>query len=319
MKLIQTSLALFLLPLSSLIQAAPEWQAPLLQDHPLVGQIYDINNQQPISEQELISRLQKTALVLIGEKHDNQDHHQLEARLVKALTSGDTKPAVVFEMLNLPQQPQLDKLSAQDSLSSMKAQLKWNPKSWDWSDYGPLFQLTRQQMAPLIAGNISREKIRAIYKKQDGALNEARFNTLSEISQPVREQIHDEIYRNHCELMPRERLSPMVDIQLARDASMATAMLQNRTDSGAVLIAGGFHVRKDLSVPLHLNLLATDKSDQNSQAVLLLAEVEEGKQQLADYSSSQHADYLWLTPKQHNRDYCAEMREKMQQKAVSKG
>ncbi len=303
----------FLILCSPLV-CAQSWQAPLLQDHPMVGRIYDLNQQRVISEAELINQLRLTTLILIGEKHDNNDHHQLEARLIKALTRGLNKPAIVFEMLTDKQQPQLDTLSANESLSRMKTRLQWEQQSWPWPDYGPLFQLTRQNMAPLIGGNISRQTIRAIYKREPNALSDGRFSTLATIADNVRQQVHSEIYRNHCELMPRDTLKPMVNVQLARDASMASAMLDNRTDQGAVLIAGGFHVRKDLSVPLHL----TARQPSMSQAVVLLAEVQPGKTSPADYSNKQQADYLWLTPKQNDIDYCAQMRAQMEQKAAKR-
>jgi len=64
----------------------------------------------------------------------------------------------------------------------------------------------------------------------------------------------DAVFVGHCELVPRDRLGPMVDVQAARDASMAAAML--RHPDGAVLIAGRGHVRGDVGVPLFLNRLA---------------------------------------------------------------
>jgi len=303
-----------LLAVSCPLVYAQNWQAPLLQDHPMTGLIYDLARQSTISETELISQLRQSELVLIGEKHDNSDHHQLESRLIKALTQGQKKPAVVFEMLNDKQQPQLDNLSDDASLHTMKARLEWSKHDWPWSDYGPLFQLTRKNQAPLIAGNISRSAIRSIYKQEPDALSEHRYSTLHGIPDTVRQKVHSEIYRNHCELMPRETLEPMVNVQLARDASMANAMLKHRTEQGAILIAGGFHVRKDLSVPLHLSA----RQPELTQSIVLLAEVQADKNSPADYSNAQQADYLWLTPRQNDIDYCAQMRAHMEQKAAKR-
>lgn len=313
MKLIPT-LYLTFLAMGSPLVCAQNWQAPLLRDHPMTGQIYDLAQQKAISETELMNRLRLAEFILIGEKHDNSDHHQLESRLLKALIRGEKKPAVVFEMLTDKQQPQLNTLSDNDSLNTMKVRLDWDKHSWPWSDYGPLFQLTRRNQAPLIAGNISRDAIRSIYKREPNALSESRYSTLASIPDNVRQQVHSEIYRNHCELMPRNTLEPMVNVQLARDASMASAMHRYRTSQGAVLIAGGFHVRKDLSVPLHL----TARQPEASQAIVLLAEVQAGKNSPADYSNKEQADYLWLTPKQNDIDYCAQMRARMEQKAAKR-
>ena len=297
----------FALMLSSPPASALDWQAPLLQEHPMAGKIIDLQSQQVISEEELLQSLKETPLVMIGEKHDNKDHHQLENRLLNALLDRPIKPAVIFEMLNEQHKEKIATLRSTDSLPTLKTKLEWKKTGWPWQDYGPLFQLTTQLKAPLIAGNIGRERIQAIYKQESDALKDARFDTLPLIEPDVRDTIHQHLYLDHCELMPKERLAPMVDIQLAKDASMASAMLDQRTDSGSILIAGNFHVRKDLSVPLHLE----ERQSQLATAVVMLAEVKKDKYKPTDYGSFEEADYLWLTPKQNNKDYCEEMRAQM--------
>ncbi|MNF08739.1 hypothetical protein D3C80_2092350 [compost metagenome] len=65
----------------------------------------------------------------------------------------------------------------------------------------------------------------------------------------------------------------------------------------AVLLAGAFHVRKDLGVPLHLKDLGAGEGN----AVLVLAEV--GKP-----VSAESADYVWYTAAQPVQDHCAKLR-----------
>jgi uncharacterized iron-regulated protein len=65
----------------------------------------------------------------------------------------------------------------------------------------------------------------------------------------------------------------------------------------AVLLAGAFHARKDLGVPLHLKDLGAGEGN----VVLILAEV--GKPVAA-----QSADYLWYTAAQPEQDHCDKLR-----------
>ena len=60
-----------------------DWKAPLAQEHPLVGKIYQSNAE--TSLQSLVDLMADNRYVLIGEKHDNIDHHQLELYLLKLL------------------------------------------------------------------------------------------------------------------------------------------------------------------------------------------------------------------------------------------
>lgn len=66
-----------------------------------------------------------------------------------------------------------------------------------------------------------------------------------------------------------------------------------------MLLAGAFHVRKDLGVPLHL----ADLGASEGNLVLILAEV--GKQPAAD-----SADYVWYTAANAPEDHCAKLLKK---------
>ena len=85
--------------------APARWQSKRDIDHPLVGVIVDVAAQRRVSEAELIARVQAADIVLVGETHDNPDHHRLEAVLLQAFSTAHHAPAVVFEMLNREQQP----------------------------------------------------------------------------------------------------------------------------------------------------------------------------------------------------------------------
>ncbi|MBY4676996.1 ChaN family lipoprotein [Marinobacterium arenosum] len=304
-------ICLLTIVLGSSARAEPRWQAPEQQHHPLTGRIYDLNAGSFISETQLIVRLTATRQVLIGEKHDNPDHHQLEAKLLGLLLPQSGQGGAVFEMLERGQQPILDRLAPTDSLDSIKQTLEWRDNGWPWADYGPLFQATLQSGQPLIAGNLDRQQIKALYKDAATTTSTAYLQTVSSIAEPVRQRIHQQVYESHCELMPKEQLWPMVEIQLAKDASMADALLENSGQGRALLVAGAYHVRKDRGVPLHL----VARDEQAKPAVLILQEVDGEQLDPADYASAEQADYLWFTPRQPAEDHCAGLKAKFGNKA----
>src|SRR5262245_15108867 len=49
------------------------WQAPLGQDHPVAGRIWDVAAGEFIDSAALVDRLRRGRFVLLGEKHDNPD------------------------------------------------------------------------------------------------------------------------------------------------------------------------------------------------------------------------------------------------------
>src|SRR6266480_2784062 len=76
----------------------PEWQSPLGRDHALIGTIWDVRAGVAITPETFVTRVAARRFVLLGEKHDNPDHHRLQAWVVGALIAAGRRPAVAFEM-----------------------------------------------------------------------------------------------------------------------------------------------------------------------------------------------------------------------------
>ena len=290
------------------------WQSPLLQEHPLTGRIFSTHSQQEISQRTLLAQLEPHRLLLLGEKHDNPDHHQIEALLLRRLLNANS--SVVFEMLDDQHNTALTTVNGSDSLETLHRQLNWRDKGWNWPAYGPLIQLSLQQQAQVLPGNVSKPLLQTIYRTGTTSLSDAsyqhRFATVNAANTTIRQQIQQLVYDSHCQMMPLEQMAPMVDIQLARDASMAHAMTANlAARERVILLAGGVHTRKDLGVPLHLQALATEAATTEARpAVVLLVEVEAQALHLTDYphSAATIADYVWFTPKFTARDYCDDLK-----------
>jgi uncharacterized iron-regulated protein len=105
--------------------------------------------------------------------------------------------------------------------------------------------------------------------------------------------------------MEREKLEPMRTIQMAKDASMAEGMVANKTTDGSILVAGAYHVRKDVSIPNHLKA----KDPKSTMTVLFITQVRAGENDISDYADTQvKADYLWFTPMFSDRDYCDDIK-----------
>ena len=299
-------LLVFLLIPLSVCADSKQWQSEFFQDHPLVGKIYDVNKREFINEKQLLLLINNDKYILVGEKHDNPDHHIIEQKVLDSILSRKTVP-VVFEMLNEQHIDGIKKLSRDETLSSVKKKLSWGPKDWKWDDYGSLFLSVVLSESELVAGNISKSISMKIYMGEAGLLEEeSRFESMSAPTADQKARIMDDIYESHCEMMERTKLKPMQTIQLAKDASMASAMVTNNPDTGAVLIAGGFHTRKDISVPVHLKSLDPD----GSQVVLRIIEIDPDMKQASEYEDMlQVSDYIWFTPVFTMKDYCEDMKK----------
>ena len=77
---------LLLAGLAGCRSAAPvalDWRSPAGRDHPLTGRIWDVQEARFIDEATLLRRLYGARFVLLGEMHDNVDHHVLQARVLR--------------------------------------------------------------------------------------------------------------------------------------------------------------------------------------------------------------------------------------------
>ncbi len=286
-----------------------DWQSPLMQAHPLTGKIFSTQSQQKIDAPQLLNALKQHDYVLIGEKHDNPDHHRLQLQLLDLLLSANNDQQVVFEMLDDSQHVALKSLDQHTPSKVMQQKLQWSKQRWAWESYGPLFTSVLANGAILRDGNINRNSINAVYKQGPSVLTpRERFASRAAIDADKQQQMLEHIFINHCQMMAKERLAPMVEIQKAKDASMAYALVDK--DSG-ILITGAYHSRKDLGVPQHLQFLGKSKK---AIAVLVLLEVEAHKTAFSDYpmASAQQADFIWFTPKWSDKDYCQAMKSSMQ-------
>ncbi|WP_439134494.1 ChaN family lipoprotein [Pseudomaricurvus sp.] len=281
-----------------------DWQSALLKDHPLVGKIVEQKSGRVISYHELVTQLDSFSVILIGEKHDNPDHHRFESRLLHSLV--DAKTAVAFEMLDDQQKNALQTLPADISLNALKTELQWPEKGWSWDDYGPLFFQVIQQGGHLKAANIDRSQMMTIYRDGLEALDDQRrFSSVDRVRDSLQAPIMDLVFDSHCGKMAKDKLQPMVDIQLAKDASMAAAVGVTHADMApnrSILITGGVHARKDVGVPRHL-------PSNRSSVTLLMLEVNETLNSAAQYPAIQQnqADYVWFSPMFTDEDYCSRL------------
>jgi uncharacterized iron-regulated protein len=256
---------------------------------PVAGDIRDLRSGEAISAGQLLKRLGQPAQVIVGEQHDNADHHAVELWLLQHLGEQRPQGSLLLEMLVPAQQSRVDQVRRAPLPDDLASALAWQD-GWDWNLYGPIVRLALAQPYPLLAANLDNDEIHAFYR-QPPVLSGARSNAAS-----VQTELLGQISDAHCGLLPSSQIPAMVAVQQQRDRRMATRLLA--APAPAILLAGTFHARKDVGVPLHV----LDLGAANAPTVLLLAQ--QGSQ-----VTSAMADYVWFTPATPARDYCAEMRK----------
>lgn len=297
-----------------------QWSSPLYSDHALVGRLWSPAEGRFATVSEVVSGLRGADFVLVGEKHNNADHHRYQSDLIAEMFALDRQPAIVFEMLTPDQQATLDSHLADhpgDSAGIGKA-VGWEARGWpSWSTYRPITDIALAHGAPLRAGGLDSKALRDVSSQGADALGADRVHRLrldEPIGEAMRAGMRREIHEGHCGQLPERLLDPMVTVTLAKDAAMAEAMIDGRALKGrdsALLIAGGGHVRNDWGVPWHLSKLAPGARIVSFGLIEVMADEFDPNAYAAIFEGALPFDFVWFAPRVDDDDPCAVFAEQL--------
>jgi uncharacterized iron-regulated protein len=295
------------------------WASTLRTGHPLVGKIWSPAAKNYVSPGEMVRGLSRASLVLLGEVHDNPDHHRWQGWLVAGIAktrraAGSAEAGrVAFEMVMADK---ADRLKAKPETAAAFAQaVEWDKSGWPpFAVYEPVVAAAIADGYDLVPASPTRELNRTVRKGFDGL--DAETRTRLALAEPFAASLTDalsaEIKISHCNMMPDSAIGAMVNVQRYRDAVMADALVGgNGGDTNvAILIAGNGHVRRDRGVPWYL-LARGRKADEIASVIHV--EVEDGKTDPSAYvprapDGSPAADYVVFTPATARPDPCEKLK-----------
>ncbi|MBI5164765.1 MAG: ChaN family lipoprotein [Magnetospirillum sp.] len=275
----------------------PGFTTALDRDQAAVGRIWQPASKRYLSPDELAALATEADVVLLGETHDNPDHHALQAWLLRRLIAAGRRPSVAFEMIDETQAPTLTgHLAAHPGdAAGLGPALKWQNSGWpDWAHYRPIAEAALAAGMPLLPANLGRDATRAAAKAGAPGLEPA-----------VAAAMAAEIKDSHCGMLPDKAVPAMVAVQWARDAAMAKSLAAGLERQGsAVLIAGSGHVRRDRAVPRHLG----------GRRILAVAFVEVRPGMVSPAEEDLPFDAVWFTPRAERSDPCEAFAQHMKGK-----
>ena len=229
--------------------------------------------------QDIIANAVRQDVVLLGEQHDDEDHHRWQLQMLSALHAQRPDMVIGFEMFPRRVQPVLDQwvagsLSARDFLK----QTEWD-KVWNYPAqmYMPLFEFARINKIPMRALNVEATLTRMVADKGWENVPEAAREGIGRPAPalPAYLDYLREVHRMHettssahvakQATTPDAGLKGFVDSQLTWDRAMAEALSQAVSRDGkkdpplVVGIMGSGHIRHGHGVPHQLRDLGVSK------------------------------------------------------------
>ncbi len=309
------------------------WQTRLDADHPLVGRMIDARTGRLLTRPEVEKRIRKAPVVLLGEVHDNPDHHRIQAELLRAFAKGRAKPpAVVYEMIPTDRDGALKALEGAKKLSANAVFdiVDWDNSGWPSRKiYEPVMKATVEVSGVPVAGGLPKDMVRKIGKKGLAALSRQQIGELKlgPLPPELEKRLEEDIVKSHCNMIPLSAAKAMSPVQRMRDALLAKRTGDAYRERGAAaVITGNGHARKDRGVPFYLTrpdyLPPHEKGPQ--PLVVRLVEARKDASRFEDLmpegtKPAALADIVIVTPRAEREDPCKGFRRFLDRRKKTEG
>ena len=295
------------------------WKSTFGRNHPLTGRIWDVSTARFIDRQSLITRLARADFLLLGERHDNPDHHLLQAEMLRSLIALGRRPAVGFEMFGLDDASAIANhlAFAPNDAAGLGRAVNWNKSGWpDWAMYQPIAEAALQAKLRIVATNLPLATARKMSSDGLAALEPSVRRELG-LDRPLSDAMFAtmaaDIRNSHCGYASEESVKAMVGVQRARDAQMAQSLIAAGDPDGAILVAGAGHVRNDYGIPIYL----TAKAPGKQVISIVFLEVDNQKPEphnyaLPDPNGRLPFDYVWFTARVDDENPCEKFKSQFE-------
>ena len=218
-----------------------------------------------IAAPEILARAARAQVVLLGESHDNADHHRWELHTVAALAALRARVVLGFEMFPRRVQGALERwvageLSEDEFLKASDWSRVW---SYDAAFYLPLFHFARLNRMPMVALNVERNLVHMVGVKGLAAVPAEEREGVS-IPAAASETYVERLFASYVAHPEKKATAPartdpefgrFVEAQLVWDRAMAQALADaaaRNPDALVVGIMGSGHIAYGEGVPHQL-------------------------------------------------------------------
>jgi uncharacterized iron-regulated protein len=230
----------------------------------------------------LLAELAKRPVVLLGEKHDDAEHHRFQLHTIAGLYALQPNLVLGFEMFPRGVQKALDQWVAGElSEEEFLRRSEWN-RVWGFDArlYMPIFDFARMHRVPMIALNVERGLVARVGEVGWAAIPEPEREGVSDPAAPST-GYREALYASYLEHLPKEdparsTAQPnysdpgflrFVESMQLWDRAMAQAIAQQRSGATPPLVVGimgSGHLENGFGVPHQLRDLGI------AQAAVLL-------------------------------------------------
>jgi len=147
----------------------------------LAYQLLDLAAGEKKTLEESVEKLKTNKLVLVGELHTNEKHHQMQLAVIRALHDGGAGVAIGLEMFRQDSQEDLDRWVAKDMAHDEFHRRYYDNWNYPWPAYSEIFEFARENNIPMVGLNVARQITRQVARKGFDSLTEEQRGKLRDV------------------------------------------------------------------------------------------------------------------------------------------
>lgn len=255
--------------------------------HEIITRTSDGHN---VTMTQMVAETANSDVVLIGESHNNRDHHDLELALIRSLWEKNRDLAIGLEMFQSDSQQALDDWT-EGRMNETAFQAVFT-KNWslDWDMYRGIFLFAREKRIPMIALNVPMEIVRKVAHHGFASLTDEERRNLPQGTSCDLNNPHTAFLKKTFQEVPNHRMNQQYftffcEAQTLRNSGMAlniTRYLKSHPGRKVVGLTGIWHAIKN-AIPEQL-----ERNGGKGACTVIIPETPE----LALKDGASAADYL---------------------------
>lgn len=241
-----------------------------------------------LSLREALPDIKSAKVILVGELHNEKNHHAFQLEVISSLLQSGLPLAVGMEMFRRDSQETLDKWVSRKMADSEFIKVYYDNWSTPWPLYADILLFAREHGIPVVGLNVSREITGQVARSGFASLSEAQRRELPPVTCAIDEEYKRFIQRSlgmhgHQGI----EFNNFCEAQLLWDTAMAwhaVQYLRQNPQRTMVLLAGSGHAWKP-GIPRHLESMSP------LSYRVILPEIQGRLNR--DSATVKDADYLW--------------------------
>jgi len=219
-----------------------------------LDRIFDTNANTEVTLEQLIERFNKFRIIMLGESHTNELHHEMQLNIIKGLFGAGLKICLALEMFNESQDAVLDdyiygKITEEEFLDQSDYFNTWGH---NYRYYKPIFNFARENKIRIFGINIKHEYASKIGSQGISSLSPAEKQAIPGIdTTDIEHRFYIKTAMEGMDALSPGQFSKIYAAQCLWDAAMgdgAIKVAKENPESTIIILAGSGHVAYNLGI-----------------------------------------------------------------------